>query len=131
MMNGAEEESVPAVDSGRRCSVLIVEDHLWTRYTLADYLRAAGYRVVEARDAEEAISVLSSGKPIDVVFSDIKMPGSMDGISLADWIGQHYAGMPVILTSGHRPPLLPAACRAFFLKPCSLAALEQEIGGMT
>ena len=129
MSGGGEKEPVPAAESCKR-TVLIVEDHLWTLYTVADYLRAAGYRVVEARDAEEAVSVLCSGKPIDVVFSDIKMPGSMDGIGLADWIGQHYPGLPVLLTSGYSPPSLPTACRAFFVKPCSLADLEREIRGI-
>jgi CheY-like chemotaxis protein len=130
-MDGGEAKSAAAADSGPKRTILIVEDHLWTRYTAADYLRAAGYRVVEASNAEEAISALSSGKPIDVVFSDINMPGSMDGLGLAAWIGQHHPGMPVLLTSGYRPPLLPAVCRAFFVKPCSLADLEQEIRGTT
>jgi two-component system, response regulator PdtaR len=65
-----------------------------------------------------------------VVFSDVQMPGSMDGLALADWIAQRYPGLPVILTSGHRPDVLPANCRRFFVKPCLLADVEREIRGL-
>jgi hypothetical protein len=54
----------------------------------------------------------------------------MDGLALADWIAQRYAGLPVILTSGRRPDVLPANCRGFFVKPCSLAEVEREISGL-
>jgi two-component system, response regulator PdtaR len=108
-------------------TVLIVEDHFWTRYTAAEYFRGSGYRVIEANDANEAMSVLASGSQVHVVFSDIQMPGSMDGLALADWIAQRYPALPVILTSGHRPDALPANCRCFFVKPCSLADVEREI----
>jgi CheY-like chemotaxis protein len=108
-------------------TVLIVEDHFWTRYTAAEYFRGSGYRVIEANDAKEAVSVLASGIQVHVVFSDIQMPGSMDGLALADWIAQRHPGLPVILTSGRRPDVLPANCRSFFLKPCSLADVEREV----
>lgn len=123
------EELIPSgqADTGAQRTVLIVEDHFWTRYTVAEYFRGSGYRVIEANDANEAVSVLASGNRVHVVFSDIQMPGSMDGLALADWIAQRYPELPVILTSGHRPDVLPANCRSFFVKPCSLADLEREI----
>ena len=74
--------------------------------------------------------MLSSGKKVDAVFSDIHMPGSTDGIGLTNWIAQHYPSLPVLLTSGHRPPSLPVACRAFLVKPCSMSDLEQELREM-
>jgi two-component system, response regulator PdtaR len=92
-------------------TVLIVEDHFWTRYMAAEYFRGSGYRVIEANNADEAVSVLAAGSQVRVVFSDIRMPGSTDGLALADWIAQRYAGLPVILTSGGRPDVLPASCR--------------------
>jgi CheY-like chemotaxis protein len=117
------EELVPSGQANTEAqrTVLIVEDHFWTRYTVAEYFRGSGYRVIEA------VSVLASGNQVHVVFSDIQMPGSMDGLALADWIAQRYPGLPVILTSGRRPDVLPANCRSFFVKPCSLADLEREI----
>jgi two-component system, response regulator PdtaR len=112
-------------------TVLIVEDHFWTRYMAAEYFRGSGYRVIEANNADEAVSVLAAGSQVHVVFSDIRMPRSTDGLALADWIAQRYPRLPVILTSGRRPDVLPASCRCFFLKPCSLADVEREIRGLT
>ena len=109
-------------------TLLIVEDDFWTRYTAAEYFRNMGYEVLEARDADEALSLLSSRKPIDVVFSDIRMPGSMNGLALAGWITQHYAWLPVFLTSGLRPAELAGTSpHVFILKPYSLTDLEMQI----
>jgi len=127
-----EDRAIPSAqaDTKAQKTILIVEDHFWTRYMAAEYLRASGYRVIEANDADEAVSVLASGTEVHLVFSDIQMSGSMDGVALADCIAQRYPGLPVILTSGRRPNVLPAACRSFFVKPCSLADLEREIRGL-
>jgi CheY-like chemotaxis protein len=125
-------ESLPSgqANTEAQVTVLIVEDHFWTRYMAAEYFRDAGYRVIEANDADEALSVLAAGNQVQVVFSDIQMSGSMDGLALADWIAQRYPGLPVLLTSGRRPDALPANCRCFFVKPCSLADVEREIRGL-
>ncbi len=117
-------------DTKAQVTVLIVEDHFWTRYSAAEYFRGLGYRVIEANSADEAVSVFASGSHVDAVFSDIRMPGSMDGLALADWIAQRYPGLPVILTSGRRPDVLPANCPYFFVKPCSLTDVEREIRGL-
>jgi two-component system, response regulator PdtaR len=126
------QESIPSGQANTKAqvTVLIVEDHFWTRYLAAEYFRGSGYRVIEANNADEAVSVLASGSQVHAVFSDIRMSGSMDGLALADWIAQRYPGLPVILTSGRRPDLLPANCRCFFIKPCSLADVEREIRGL-
>jgi CheY-like chemotaxis protein len=126
------EESIPSGQANTKAqvTVLIVEDHFWTRYMAAEYFRGSGYRVIEANNADEAVSVLASGSQVHAVFSDIRMSGSMDGLALADWIAQRYPGLPVILTSGRRPDVLPANCRCFFVKPCSLADVEREIRGL-
>jgi two-component system, response regulator PdtaR len=123
------EGSIPSGQASTKAqvTVLIVEDHFWTRYTAAEYFRASGYRVIEANDADEAVSVLASGNQVHVVFSDVQMPGSMDGLALTDWIAQRYPRLPVILTSARRPAVLPASCRGFFVKPCSLEDVEREI----
>jgi two-component system, response regulator PdtaR len=130
-MNGGEE-SIPSgqPNTEAQVTVLIVEDHFWTRYMAAEYFRGSGYRVIEANNADEALSVFAAGNRVHVVFSDIQMSGSMDGLALADWIAQRYPGLTVILTSGRRPEVLPANCRCFFVKPCSLADVEREIRGL-
>jgi DNA-binding response OmpR family regulator len=80
--------------------VLVVEAEVLIRLVLADYLRECGYRVFEAAHAEEAVEVLESPDvSVDVVFSDVQMPGSMDGFSLARWVRANKPGVQVILTS--------------------------------
>jgi CheY-like chemotaxis protein len=63
--------------------VMVVEDEFLIRIMITDELRSAGYEVVECGSADEAIDVLRSGLGIGVMFTDIRMPGSMDGASLA------------------------------------------------
>jgi CheY-like chemotaxis protein len=82
-------------------TILVVEDDIFVRLDIAEYLRDCGYRVIEAGTAAEAIDVLESNVPIDLVFSDIQMPGEMDGFGLAHWIRQHQPGVKTILTSGY------------------------------
>jgi len=82
-------------------TILVVEDEVLIRFVIADYLRECGYRVHEAVNAEEAIAILESPEvAVDIVFSDVEMPGSMDGFALARWIRAHKSGVQVILTSG-------------------------------
>jgi DNA-binding NtrC family response regulator len=84
----------------RQRVVLVVEDDVLERGPLAEYLRDAGFRVIEAANAREAVEVLSAEDGVDIVFSDIRMPGSMDGIGLAGWISENRSELPVLLTSG-------------------------------
>ena len=87
--------------SERTPTILIVEDELLIRIEFADYLRSCGFKVLEARHAREAIlTIEGSGILIDLVFSDVQMPGSIDGFGLAKWIRKNRPGLPVILTSG-------------------------------
>jgi DNA-binding NtrC family response regulator len=83
-----------------RTTILIVEDEVLVRMGIAEFLRERGYRVVEAGDAAEARSVLAADSTIGVVFTDVVMPGSMDGFALAAWVREHHPGVRVLLTSG-------------------------------
>jgi DNA-binding LytR/AlgR family response regulator len=70
----------------------------WCECTIAQYLRDCGYKVIEAVSADEAMAVLlHRDTVVDVVFSDIEMPGSIDGFSLAKWIREHRPGLDVVL----------------------------------
>jgi len=82
-------------------TVLIVEDEILVRMVIADYLRECGYRVIEAGNAAEAIKVLRSPERVDIVFSDVQMPGEMDGFGLASWVRGNIPGLKVLLTSGN------------------------------
>jgi CheY-like chemotaxis protein len=82
-------------------TILVVEDEVLIRLVIAEYLRECGYRVHEAVHAEEAMAILQAPDVlIDVVFSDVEMPGNMDGFGLARWVRANKPGVQVILTSG-------------------------------
>jgi CheY-like chemotaxis protein len=78
----------------------VVEDEIFIRCALGDHLRMCGMHVIEAANASEAIRVLASGADVDVVFSDVQMPGFVDGVGLAEWVVGEHPGIKVILTSG-------------------------------
>jgi CheY-like chemotaxis protein len=82
-------------------TVLVVEDEMMVRMPIAEYLRDCGYNVVEAGDAYEAIAVMDAEAPVNLVFSDVRMPGKMDGFGLAEWFRSNYPSVPVLLTSGY------------------------------
>ncbi|GAB0113484.1 response regulator [Acidisoma sp. C75] len=81
--------------------MLVVEDEVLIRLVIADHLRESGYQVIEAGDAAEALGVLRSPAGVDAVFSDVQMPGDLDGFALAQWIKRHRPGVKVLLTSGN------------------------------
>jgi DNA-binding response OmpR family regulator len=82
-------------------TILVVEDEVLIRLVVAEYLRECGYRVHEAVSAEEAILILEAPEvSVDIVFSDVEMPGGMDGFGLARWVRSNKPETQVILTSG-------------------------------
>lgn len=101
---GTEAPSIsvpaPATTTGQGEAVLLVEDNAAVRAVTRDRLLQLGYRVVEAGDAAAALAVLDRDKSIDVVLSDIIMPGGMTGADLAKKIRLTRPQLPVILTSG-------------------------------
>jgi CheY-like chemotaxis protein len=81
-------------------TVLVVADEVLVRMAVSEYLRECGYNVVEASDAREAIEIMTSDVMVDIAFSDITMPGSLDGFALAQWIRRERPDIKVVLTSG-------------------------------
>ena len=116
-----------------RKSILVVEDELLIRMMLADELREAGYDVTEAFNADEALVILRSPAPVDMILSDVRMPGSMDGIGLLRVVRSAYPKIPVIITSAHLQPALATIDGAtrFISKPYKLElvvkAVEEEL----
>ncbi|HSU05106.1 MAG TPA: response regulator [Acetobacteraceae bacterium] len=88
--------------SAASATVLLVDDEPDLRDVMTDFLELSGYHVVAAGTADEAIAVLDNA-PVDVVFTDVRMPGGMDGIGLARWIHCHRPEIPVLITSGYIP----------------------------
>ncbi len=79
-------------------TVLVVEDEVLIRLVIAQYLRDCGYKVLEAAGADEALAILEhGGLSVDIVFSDVEMPGALDGFGLARWIREHRPGLDIIL----------------------------------
>jgi CheY-like chemotaxis protein len=86
----------------RRPVVLVVEDDYLLRLDAADMIKAADFEVIEAANADEAIAILESRNDIAVVFTDIQMPGSMDGLRLARAVRGRWPPIKIITTSGQR-----------------------------
>ena len=84
----------------KRPVVLVVEDELLIRTNAVDMLRDAGFDVIEAVNADEAIMILEGGSTIDVVFTDVQMPGSMDGLKLAAAVRNRWPPIKIVATSG-------------------------------
>ena len=83
---------------------------------------------MRAENATEALNRLRRGDTVDLVLSDVVMPGGMNGIALAQEIGNHYPHIPVVLTSGYNDVVQTAQNRfAILRKPFQLSALEKSI----
>jgi DNA-binding NtrC family response regulator len=122
-----------AVVSCAKNKVLVVEDEALIRMIGADTLAEAGYEVIEAETADEAITILNEGADVQVLFTDIRMPGSMDGMALARFVHERWPTVKILLTSGDT---WPRKCDIpddghFLPKPYDLHALKIEVKHLT
>ena len=85
----------------RRPVILVVEDEFLLRMDAAAMVASAGFAVVEAANADEAIEILETRSDIAVVFTDIQMPGTMDGLRLARAVRGRWPPIKIVATSGH------------------------------
>ena len=124
---GGECQPAPAgpAEAAQRV-VLVVEDEVVLRMAVSAHLRDAGFVVIEAVDAEEAVELLRANHKIQLVFSDITMPGTMDGDLLAEWISERYPEILILLTSG----VTQRGQQPFIAKPYSFIELERRIEQM-
>jgi len=108
--------------------VLIVEDEPLVRLTGADLLADAGFDVLEASNADEALRILEATPAVRVVFSDVEMPGSTDGLGLARNICRRWPSIGIVLTSGRRirEEMIPCDGR-FVAKPYDGQVLVRQI----
>ena len=116
---------VPAV-------VLVVEDEMLLRMRAVDMVEDAGYTSVEAVDADEAVAILENRSDIALMFTDIQMPGSMDGLKLAHTVRERWPPIKIILVSGQVKPAtidIPADSR-FFGKPLEAKVMIAQIQSM-
>lgn len=108
-------------------TILIVEDEFLIRFMLADSLRDFGYQVLEAANGDEGYDILMSGQAIDLVITDVHMPGKLDGMELTRRSKQLAPRRPVIVSSAHLCASDADPADAFLAKPYMMAALSEVI----
>lgn len=96
----ATHTDVPAAGQARTNRVMVVEDDFLIRLTLSEVLADEGYEVVEAGSGDEAVAVLAETADIDVLLTDIQLPGSLDGLALVAQVRQRRPDLPVIFMTG-------------------------------
>lgn len=112
--------------------VLVVEDSAIIRMGAVDLVQSAGYEALEASNADEAIRILESRADIDLVFTDVQMPGTMDGIKLSHYIRDRWPPVKLIVASGKailEESSLPEGSR-FFSKPYNDHAIADAMADM-
>lgn len=117
------------IPTPRPAAVLVVEDEPVVLFYIADTIQNAGYEVIEATNADMAIEALKSRNDVKVLVTDIDMPGSMDGMRLAQAARDHSPPIEIIVMSGkHRPESrdLPAGA-IFFAKPVNEGELTRAL----
>jgi two-component system, response regulator PdtaR len=117
----------PAGNAAAR--ILVVEDEALVRLATREDIEAAGFEVYEAFNADEAIQLLEAHPDIELIFTDVDMPGSMDGVKLAHYVRTRWPPVKIIVTSGYQhvtPDQLPKGS-IFFTKPYDPAQVRQKI----
>jgi CheY-like chemotaxis protein len=112
--------------------VLVVEDEMLLRMRAVDMVEEAGFTSVEAVDADQAVAILESRSDIALLFTDIQMPGSMDGLKLAHAVRKRWPPIKIILVSGQLKLTdleLPADSR-FFGKPLEAKVMIAQMRSM-
>jgi CheY-like chemotaxis protein len=90
------------MDEARKPLVLVVEDEELLRVYAADLLEDHGFKVIEAENAANALKVLESRDDVRLLFTDIKMPGALDGMDLARQVHARWPHVLLVITSGHK-----------------------------
>jgi two-component system, response regulator PdtaR len=119
--------------TGTAQTVLLIEDEALIRMGTTAMLEDGGFVVLEAANADEAKVIIADHPEIAVVITDVQMPGSMDGLDLADLLHREHAHIPVLITSG-RTCLQEArehGAARFLSKPYTAQAIEQALSGLT
>jgi CheY-like chemotaxis protein len=111
--------------------VMVVDDDVLERMGASDMFAHAGYRVLEAGSAAEALRLFETNADVRVLFTDVSMPGSMSGADLARDVAKRWPAIGIIMTSGRpRPDRLPLSTR-FHDKPYEPAAVLRQATAMT
>ena len=111
--------------------ILVVDDDVLERMGASYMFSDAGYRVLEAGNADEALQFFQSNADVRLLFSDVSMPGSMSGSDLAHQVAKRWPGVGIIMTSGRpRPESLPVGTQ-FHAKPYEPTNVLRHASEMT
>ena len=110
-----------------RPNVLVVEDDFLIRANAVDIIEEAGFRVDAAGSADDAIRILEQRRNVGVVFTDVHMPGSMNGLDLARLVERKWPGTGVIVTSGRAMKMDIPGRAVFLAKPYSSSELVGQV----
>ena len=113
-------------------TIMLVDDDVLLRMMVADELRQHGYTVVEAATGDEALAILNSGTNVDLVLTDVKMPGKTDGLALARHLRGQYPMTKIVMLSGEHSVVrdVTGVADAFHSKPCDMPALLASIDNL-
>jgi DNA-binding NtrC family response regulator len=114
----------------REPTVLVAEDEVLIRAMVAQHLRCAGFRIIEASNAHEAIDILSSGESVDVLFTDVRMVDDKDGIRLAQWVDRNHPAIRIVFGTGETTLIDAVPGARLFSKPYDLQDVETHIRGL-
>jgi two-component system, response regulator PdtaR len=118
-------------NSPSQAVIMVVDDDVLERMGAADMFLDAGYRVLQAGNADEALRLFETNTDIRVLFTDVSMPGSMSGADLALDVAKRWPAIGIIMTSGRpRPDKLPLSMR-FHDKPYEPTAVLRQATAMT
>jgi CheY-like chemotaxis protein len=112
--------------------ILVVEDEPLLRLLAVDFMEEDGFEVVDVGSADEAVSILETRSDIRIVFTDIDMPGSMDGMKLAAAVRDRWPPVEIVVVSGHKRQndiVLPERA-VFFPKPYNIEAVTATLNRM-
>jgi CheY-like chemotaxis protein len=107
--------------------VLVVEDNITVRFLVATHLRDAGLQVAEARCAADALSYLQAGGRMDLLLTDVEMPGAMNGLTLAGRIRAEFPDLPIIVTSGNITHAADVKTGVFLAKPYNMRQFVKRV----
>jgi CheY-like chemotaxis protein len=107
-------QSDPLPDAGP-ATILVVEDEVLIRLMIAQELRAAGFMVIEAVNASEALAVLQTTNRVDALMTDIRLPGFMDGVRLATLVRSAWPQIKIIIASAYPPDTLAPGLKDNFI----------------
>ena len=111
--------------------IVVVDDDVFERLGASGMFVDAGYRVLEAEDADEALHFFETNADIRLLFTDVSMPGSMSGSDLAHRVAERWPEVGIIVTSGRPRPLLLPLSMLFHDKPYEPAAVLRQAREMT